>query len=713
MNRKLSKILVQQLDLSDCGVACLLSIIKYYGSDATIQQLHDLSGTDRVGTTLLGLMEAAKTLGFDAKGFEADSQSLAELNQPSILHVQKEKLEHYVVFFGFTHGIFTIGDPIEGIKEFTELELNDIWKTKRCLVLKPNNAFQTIKQQGKHKLDWFYKLVKEDINALVSITIIGLILSGLGIATAIFSQKLIDTILPSDNISMLITATIILFFMLFIRSVVLYIRGFMIIGQSMNFNGRIIDHFYASLLSLPKRFFDAREIGDMTTRLNDTTRIQNTITQIIGNQIIDIFTILVTIAVIFIYSWQIGLITLIFAPLYFIIVLAHKRRIIESQRDIMKNYAQTESFYIDTIKGIEEIKSTNSEAYFSSLGRIIYHTYQHKVFSLGSIGITLNLIYGTVGILFTSIILAVGGVFVIKNTLTIGTLMALFTLVSSFIPSVQNLAMLPIPLSAARIAFDRMFEFTAISPEALKGESITRIDELSISNVYFRFQGRSALLKGINMEVKKNEVVAIVGESGSGKSTIAQIIEKFYPIESGGVIINENIPLQTIDTECWRKLVGYVPQNPHIFNGTILENILLNSELSPNELFKQTREWGLFSFFEQFPMGFNTLVGEKGLNLSGGQIQVISILRTLIKEPQLLILDEATSAMDKNIEKKIILILREIKPQIATILITHSVQSLRDLVDKTYILEDGKIKYCGTHYDLMAFDNLYSQYFNH
>lgn len=163
MNRKLSKFLVRQIDQADCGVACLLSIIRYHGGDSTLEQLRDLSGTDRVGTTLLGLMEAARAMGFEANGFEADPQSMAEHNQPSILHVQREKLEHYVVFFGYSSGIFTVGDPADGIKEYSAIELNSIWKSRRCLVLKPNGTFQTVKQQGKRKLNWFYRLVKEDL----------------------------------------------------------------------------------------------------------------------------------------------------------------------------------------------------------------------------------------------------------------------------------------------------------------------------------------------------------------------------------------------------------------------------------------------------------------------------------------------------------------------------------------------------------------------
>lgn len=712
MSKKLSKFFVKQNDQSDCGVACLLSIIKFYGGNTPLEQLRELSGTDRIGTTLLGLMEAAHAIGFDAKGYEADIASLMKHNEPTILHVQKDKMEHYVVFFGHNNGIFTIGDPAEGIKEYSAMELNSIWKSKHCLVLKPNDTFQTCQQQGKLKLRWFYRFVKDDLNVLISSAIIGLILAGLGMATAIFSQKLIDTIIPTKSISNLIAATVLLFLLLIIRTFLQYLRGRMVIEQSMRFNNRIVNYFYTSLLFLPKRFFDNREIGDMIARLNDTARIQNTITQLIGTLLIDLLMLLVIFTTIFYYSWQIGIIASLFVPLYFFIIWAHNKKIVSGQRDVMKSYAQTESFYIDTIKGIGEIKSSRGEEHYSSIGGALFSAYQHKVFSFGSISISLNFVYGAIGVLFTSTVLAIGGILAIKSSLTIGALMALFTLISALIPSVQNLAMLPIPLSAARIAFDRMFEFTSISPEPLSDGKIESLENLSLENVSFRFQGRSALLKAINLTVKKGEIIALTGESGSGKSTIAQIIEKFHPIESGKILINGNIPLQSINTSCWRGMVGYVPQHPHVFNGTILENILINTKVQPQLLYEQINEWKLESFFNQFPMGINTLIGEKGINLSGGQIQVIALLRAFIKQPQLLILDEATSAMDRNTESLVVGLLKQIRTKSAIILITHKIQALKSLADRIYILEGGRIDYSGSHHELMTSNNFYSQYWN-
>ncbi len=710
MRKKPGRYFVKQKDQSDCGIACLLSIIRYYGGNATLEQLREHSGTDRVGTTLLGLMEAAKANGFDAKGYEADARCLMEHNQPSILHVQIDKLEHYMVFFAYQNNSFTIGNPAEGIREYSSDELDSIWISKRCLVLKPNGSFETAKQQEKRKVNWFYQLVKEDINVLISSAIIGLILAGLGMATAIFSQKLIDTIIPSNSISKLITATLMLFLLLIIRSILQYVRGRMVIGQSMNFNNRIVNYFYNSLLYLPKRFFDGREVGDMIARLNDTSRIQNTITQLIGTLLIDLLTLIVTLIVIFHYSWQVGVVAVLFAPLYFIIIWAHNSRIVTRQQEVMKGYAQTESFYIDTIKGIGDVKGSCSESHFKSVGSTIYSAYQFKVFSLGSLGVSLSLLYGAIGVLFITSVLAIGGILVIQNTLTTGALMALFALVSALIPSVQNLAMLPIPFNSARIAFDRMFEFTGVSPEPYSKGKIECIKELSLERVHFRFQGRSALLKGINLNVKKGELVALTGESGCGKSTIAQILEKFYPVESGKILVNGSMPLTDINTNYWRSMVGYVPQTPHIFNGTILENILINSNVQPQVLMQKINDWNLSGFMQQFPMGLHTLVGEKGVNLSGGQIQVVSMLRAFIKQPELIILDEATSAMDRKTESLVLSLLKQIKSEIATILISHKIQAFKSLADRIYILEDGVINSSGTHQVLMESENFYSQY---
>lgn len=715
MDKRINKSFILQHDQADCGVACLLSIIRYYKGNATNEGIRELSGTTKQGTTLLGLYQAANQLGFDAKGCQFDIDALKEHKQPAILHVIiNGQLEHYVDFFGYAQTKFIIGDPATGIQVYSQSQLAEIWKTGICLVLKPNDSFQTVKQIRRDKLKWFSKLLKEDVNLLISSVILGLLLATLSMATSIFSQKLIDTYLPSKDTINLLVAVLFLLFLLIMRSVFQYLRGKLMIRQNMCFSNRIVDYFYNSLLILPKQFFDSREVGDMVARLNDTSRIQRTISLIIGSLFIDLLTVLVSYIVILYYSWEIALVTSLFIPLYFVIIFSQNKKILEQQKRVMVGFARTESNYIDTIKGVVEVKSSNNHHTFGKKGSCIYSEYQQQVFNLGNTQLSLSVLYGVIGILFICSLLAIGGYFVIDGSMKLGALIATFSLASTLIPSITNLAIMPIPISEARIAFERMFEFSSVKTEnSTTGINISEIESLNLINISFRFPGQKLLLKNISLYVNVGEIIALIGESGCGKSTIAQIIERFYFPEKGEIFINNEIPIQNLNLYQWRNFVGYVAQFPHIFNGTVAENILFETDsLNYKKLTEFLDNSGLNKYINALPQGLFTNVGEKGINLSGGQIQLISLARALIKYPKIMVLDEITSSMDRETENYVLGILREIKRNTAIIFISHRLHVLKTLADRIYVIENSTIKTKGSHTELLESNNFYSQFWD-
>lgn len=228
MNQKLiQKTWIQQLDQSDCGVACLASIIKFHGGESKAEKLREVSGTSKYGTTLLGLYQAANQLGFDAKGYEAEMENLKKIDQPVILHVTMNKqLNHYVICHGFEKNFFTIADPGKGVSKYTEGELLAIWETKTLLQLKPNEQFVKKEAINSRRKQWILNLVKEDYNILTTALFLGIIITVLGLATAIFSQKLIDDILPARDDSKLILGLTLLGLLLFSRSGLSYLRAF-------------------------------------------------------------------------------------------------------------------------------------------------------------------------------------------------------------------------------------------------------------------------------------------------------------------------------------------------------------------------------------------------------------------------------------------------------------------------------------------------------
>lgn len=718
LKEKFQKSITLQQDQSDCGVACLSSIIKYYGGECSLENIRMLSGTNITGTTLLGLFQAAKSLGLTAEGCEADIDSLIDHRKPVILHVLiEDKLEHYVVCFGTqinNQTEFIIGDPASGIKYLNVSELSKIWKSKICLTIEPNEHFVLSSNIKSQKKTWIKKLIKDDYPLLGVAVMIGAVIATLGIIMSIFSQRLIDDILPKKNLLKLNLGIGLVFVLLLVKEGLSVLRQYFLINQSKQFNNRIISNFFSKLLHLPKPFFDTRKIGELTARLNDTSRIQRVISQIAGNVVIDSLVSIVVFIVLINYSWKIALASLLILPLYFFLIYKFNSKIINGQKNIMGSYALSEANYISTLQGIESIKNHNKQELFTNTNNLVYGSYQDDIFLLGKIQIKLGFIANSFGVMFLLGVLFYSSHQVLLNQLKTGELMAILGLCSTLLPSIANLALISIPINEAKIAFDRMFEFTSLKPESETNLiDLLNFDEIRFQNVLFRFPGRPPILNNISFSVKKGEIITILGENGCGKSTLTQIISKNYQIESGNIFINEDYEMHKVSFESWRRIIGNVPQNPHIFNGTVLDNIgFEDASNDRNKVLNFINDIGFDEFIYTLPNSYMTIVGEEGVNLSGGQKQMIAFARALYHNPQLLILDEATSAMDIISEQLVLKLLNRIKSKMGILFITHRYHVLKYISDNIYIIENGTISNYGSHEKLLKTKNMYSNYWN-
>jgi ABC-type bacteriocin/lantibiotic exporter with double-glycine peptidase domain len=706
-----------QHDISDCGAACLVSIIKYYGGDSTIEKIRKLSGTTQSGTSMLGLYQAANQSGMDATGYEGTIQDIKGFANVLILHVSSEEgMEHYVLSFGFGQEKFVIWDPAKGLAFITETELEKIWKSKKCLGLVPNNSFKTEEKSRNKKRKWLIKEIKPEKDILITSIVIGILISVLGMAMAVYSQKLLDQIIPSREINVLILSSVLVLALLSGRIILTGIRQFLLLTQGKVFNIRIVNDFYSALLFLPKPFFDNRKTGDFVARLNDTLRIQRVIAEIVGSYIIDILILGITIVMLFYYSSVSAILSLLILPLFFLIVYRWNRKIITAQHSVMAGYAINESNFINSLRGITEIKSMNWQNDFSNKNKTIYTDFQERAFLLGKIKVKLGLLTGLAGTFYIIIVLFYSSSQVMGSKMTQGELMAILSLSSTLLPSVLNLALIGIPLSEAKVALNRMFEFTQIEPEEFGGnnnEAELNINQLKLENISFRFPGQKLLLDKIDMKIEKGKLVSIVGESGCGKSTLASIVLRFLTTEGGKIILNDTIDSNTVDIKKWRAKVGIIPQEIHIFNGTILQNLLTEfSESRVTEMINTIRSFGLSNFIESFSSGLLTLVGEEGINLSGGQKQLLAFIRVLINRPDILVIDEGTSNMDRGTESMIMSLIARLKPEMGILLISHRINMIKNLSDYIYVIEDRVIKTRGTHSELMKHDNLYKRFWD-
>ncbi len=697
---------VRQHGQSDCGVACLLAVIRYYGGNTTIENLRQHSGTDKEGTSLYGLYEAANRSGFTAEGCEADPAALIAHEQPVILHVLMDgKRQHYVVCYGYEKGCFLIGDPaMPQLMHWSVSQLEQAWPSHKCLTLVPNEAFETTQTQQTAQKTWLWGLLQEDVPLLAMGTCLGVLVTLLGMAMTIFSQRLIDDILPKHDAKRLSLGLGLVIILLLARVGISALRSFFLLRQSQDFNNRIGFRFYETLLRLPKSFFDTRKIGELVARLHDTRRIQSVISQLVGSSFIEVLGVVISLCFLFAYHWQTGLVLLVCLPLYGFWIFRFNRPIFNIQREVMVAYAQSESQYISSMQGIAEIKNFNKEDYFGEINRSIYGALQEKVFLLGKWQVRLSVIVGIIEALFMGGMLAFTSWQVYQNQLKLGEMMAVVGIGSSLLPNVTRLALLSIPLNEAKVAFQRMFEFVSIPPEAnILAETVLvqRFESLRFQDVSFRFSGRKRLLHQINFEISSGELIGIIGESGGGKSTLCQLIEKFYEPESGEIWVNSTISFSRILPAIWRAKVGVVPQQIHLFNGTVLENICLdNKQEETKKVADFLQEYGFMPFINTLPKGLFTIIAEDGVHLSGGQKQLLALARALYKKPSLLVLDEATASLDPQTEQVVLNLLERLKVEgTAIIFISHRAQSLQPISNQLFQLKEGRLSLLRTTFE--------------
>jgi putative bacteriocin ABC transporter, permease/ATP-binding protein len=373
----------------------------------------------------------------------------------------------------------------------------------------------------------------------------------------------------------------------------------------------------------------------------------------------------------------------------------------------LENNSQLTSFIIQSINGIETIKAYNLEKKIQDEAEFKYIKVIKSSFKRSKIHNWISFVSGIVELFGNTLIMWIGATQVINGKLTLGEMLVFNTLLGYFINPVKNLISLQPTILTAAVSADRLCEIIDLDleqndeklvPKTLKGN-------ISIKGLNFRYGTRELILKNINMEIKQGEKIALVGESGSGKTTLAKLLLKFYDFEEGDININ-NFNLRDIDNIFLRDKIAYISQDIFLFNKTIKENLMLNEEVQIDDVIELSKKVNAYNFINALPQRFDYMIEENGTNLSTGQKQRLSILRALLKKPDILIMDEATSNLDSITENIIQKTLNHSEFDMTTIIIAHRLSTIR-LCDRIYVIDKGEIIESGTHKELLSLKNKY------
>lgn len=694
---------IKQHDITDCGAACLASISAHYKLKLPISRIRQLAGTDKKGTNALGLIQAAEKLGFMAKGVKGGTDSLAKIPLPAIAHViVKEVLQHYVVIYKVTDKYVEIMDPGDGqIHKKSIEEFEKEW-TGVLILMVPNEEFVQ-KDEKISNISRFFFLLKPHKSILFQALIGAIIYTVLGLSTSIYIQKLTDYVLVDGNTNLLnllsIGMVVLVIFQIFIG----YAKTIMVLKTGQLIDSRLILGYYKHLLKLPQRFFDTMRIGEIISRINDAVKIRAFINDTAINLIVNIFIVVFSFGLMFIYSWKLALAMVLIIPLYSLVYVITNRLNKKQERKVMERAADLETQLVESLNSVKTIKQLNLEDFaniktetrFINLLQTGYRSGLNAVFSTNSSEFLSRI--------FTIVLLWFGGYLVIDHTITPGELMSFYAIIGYFTGPVASLIGMNKSIQNALIAADRLFEIMDLSREEEENMMELKKDtkgNIIFQDVSFSYGTRVDVFEKFNMEIPQGKITAIIGESGSGKTTIAALMQKLYPLNEGNIYI-DNVNLKYASNESLRNYVGIVPQNLDLFAGNVVENIAVG-EFQPEmeRILDICKRLGILDFIEELPNGFQTWLGENGASLSGGQKQRLAIARALYRDPQILILDEATSSLDSISEEQVQACIRDLKADGKTIvLIAHRLGTVLQS-DKIIVLEKGKLIEEGDHANL-------------
>ncbi len=707
---------VKQRDITDCGAACLASVAAHYKLELPVARIRQLAGTDKKGTNVLGLVEAAGKMGFLAKGVKGEWDSLYKIPKPAIAHiVVKERLHHYVVITKASAKYIEIMDPSDGaIHKIAHDKFREQW-TGVLVLIAPGDKF-TVGNEKISLANRFWRLIKPSRSILLQSLIGALVFSVLGLSMPIYVGKLVDNVLPGGNLNLLNLLGLAMVMIIVLRLLLSFFQTIFVLKTGQKIDATLILGYYQHLLKLPQTFFDNMRTGEIISRIGDAVKIRVFINDVSINLVLNIFILIVSFAIMFSFYWKLALIMLIVIPFYILIYYISNRLNRRAQRTVMERAADLEAQLVESLNSagtikrfsLEDFSNLKTETRFVSLLETIYKSGLNGIFSSSSTALVSQLI--------TILILWIGAGFVIGTQITPGELLSFYAVAGYFTGPVTGIIGFNRTLQDGKIAAERLFEIFDLETEDEANKLDLKPDmtgNIHLENVKFRYGTRTDVFDSLNLTIRKGDITAIVGESGSGKTTLISLLQNIYPLHSGHIRIGR-YDIRHITNQSLRRIISVVPQKIDLFSGNVVDNIAIG-DFNPDmgRVTEICDKLGMTRFIEQLPNGFSTFLGERGVALSGGQQQRIAIARALYRDPEILILDEATSSLDSIAEEFVKNTIRVLQESNKTVIVIAHRLSTISLANRVIVLDRGEVVQDGSFDELSAVEGHFRRMWMH
>ncbi|MDR2962975.1 MAG: peptidase domain-containing ABC transporter [Bacteroidales bacterium] len=728
--------LYQQLDAMDCGPTCLRMVAKYYGRRYSVQTLREKSFITRAGVSLLGISDAAESIGFRTMGVKITFEQLvSEVPLPCIVHWNQN---HFVVLYRVKEkrsGFFSkgasplvrhelcIADPAGSKNVFTEEEFKKCWLSSAvngehvgmALLLEPTPAFyeeeeiaeakHASPQQFRFFLRYLFSYKKQMIQVVLGL-FVAMVLQ---LILPFLTQSMVDIGIGTGNINFIWLVLVAQLIVFATQLAVDCIRGWIMLHVTTRINISLISDYLAKLMKLPMRFFDSKNVGDIMQRIGDHSRIETFLTGSSLNTLFSLVNFVIFAFVLAYFSAKILLIFLVGNTLYvaWVLFFMKYRRKLDHKR--FAQAASEQSNLLQLITGMQEIKLNNCE----KQKRWQWERIQVKLFKIGIKGLAIGQ-YQQIGSVFfsqtTNILVSfIAAQAVVSGTITLGMMMSVSYIIGQLSSPIAQFIDFAKTVQDARISLERLNEIHQQEDEdqaaSMQITELPHNKTLHISNCSFSYDAarRDYVLSDINLEIPQQKITAIVGESGSGKTTLVKLLLGFYAPNTGEIVVGAGeggISLKNINPHLWRQRTGAVLQDGFIFSDTIARNIAVSDEIIDVKQLRQAATIAnIQEFIDSLPLGYNTKIGMEGSGISQGQRQRILIARMVYKNPDFLFFDEATNALDAKNERIIMEHLQEFYKGKTVVVVAHRLSTVQH-AHNIVVMEKGRIAEQGTHREL-------------
>ena len=697
---------VLQMELTECGAACLAMILAYYGRWMPLEELRVRCGVSRDGVRASKIIESAKDLGVVARGVRAGTRRLSELRFPMIIHWDDN---HFVVLEGFRGDRVYINDPREGQRTINWDEFDESF-SGTCLLFEPGSNFR---QGGRPigAMSGLFSRLGHARTPLFFVVLATLILIVPGLTAPTLTKVFVDEVLIPRTGSLMTPLLIGLGIVACTQAALVWLQQLCLARMEIKISIVATTRFFFHLFNLPMTFFFQRHAGDIANRVISNDRVARMISGELATSTVSMFSIVIYGGVMLSYDPLITLAVFGMTLANFAALRAVQRTREDGARRLLKEQALVASTSVNGLSMIETLKADGSEGRFFSRWAGMHVKAVNSQQELGVITNLLNLVPPLTSSLTTIVVLGFGGYRMLEGALTVGGLVAFQALARNFMSPVAQLVRFSANLQTIKSDIARLDDVLNHSTDQSEPQGpipdIPAIGRgLKFENLTFGYNLKEPpLIKGLNLEIAPGRRVALVGGSGSGKSTIGKLACGMFVPWSGSVQIGGR-DTRELSADRLSCLISYVNQDIVLFDGTVRENVTMwNPNIEEQTVTRALQDAALLDTIMSRPNKYDSPVGENGLNFSGGQRQLLELARAIAIDPDILVLDEATAALDPLTETLVDDNLR--KRGITSLIIAHRLSTVRD-ADEIIVIDHGSVVEQGNHQELISLNGAYA-----